>query len=166
MTVELIVKGFYPDDARALFERATHFTDLIEATRKISTYNNLPQEQMIEGRCYKTDINVFGLVKYRNWQIRIDKICRNLLTMDTSEFNSSVRVWKHRLQIKPTAGGSVWIDRVTLDAGAMTPVVARYARYMYKSRHATRRATSIDAVLGKSYRAVQPGLPLFQGVER
>ena len=49
MSAELIVTAHYNHCPDALFQRASNFGDMIEATRKISTYSGLPPVQMEEG---------------------------------------------------------------------------------------------------------------------
>ncbi len=165
MAVELIVKGYYYGCADALFERARHFSDLIDATRRISTYHHLPAVPMEEGCTYQTDISVFGLFKCRGYQITVDRISPEARTLDTVEFGDSIRTWRHRLHIGQTHNGAVWTDRISIDAGLMTPVMARYAKYMYQERHKFRQAEVIEARISKACRPMTPELPVFQPAE-
>jgi hypothetical protein len=61
-----------------------------------------------------------------------------------------------------TASGGVWIDRVLIDAGAMTPVISSIAKSMYLHRHKRRGASVATASIGKSYRVITDGVPSFQ----
>lgn len=161
MPVELLVKGCYTSTADALFERACNFSDLIEASRRISKYPDLPAVQMQEGKVYKTDITVLGIFKFPDYQISIDKICPNSRVLETSELCDTVRFWRRRLQIKETVSGATWIDRIVIDAGAKTSIVSRYAKYIYEQQHRNRQAVSVEATLCRSYRSIRPGLPMF-----
>ncbi|WGV14979.1 hypothetical protein [Fuscovulum ytuae] len=167
MTVptQVLVAAQYDIAAPALFERARSFGDLIEATRRISNYDGLPESDMEEGAVYKTNIRILGLVNCNDYEIKVNKICRDTLRVETLESNNVVRLWSHHIQIKPTETGSIWVDRVIIDAGRMTPVVARYARFMYRHRHLSRKGTVLEARLGKSSRAVTPQVPLFHPAE-
>jgi ligand-binding SRPBCC domain-containing protein len=161
MPADLLVEAHYADDADAMFKRASSFADMIEATRKISVYRGLPPFPMAEGRCYTTDIKIFGIFKCNDYKIRIENICQNTRRIVSSEFNEKIRSWRHTLEIRPTENGSVWLDRVVIDAGAMTPIVARYAQFMYLHRHKQRNAELIHSSLKKSCRPLSAQLPMF-----
>ena len=151
--------------ARPLFDRARSFADLLEATRRISDYDGLPDTEMEEGATYRTDIRIFGLVSCKDYEIRVNKICHDSLRIETLESNDVVRLWSHQIQIKPTEKGALWVDRVILDAGLMTPIVSRYARFMYRHRHRSRQGQIVHARLGRASRSVTPKVPLFHPAE-
>lgn len=163
--LELLVRSHYNNNADDLFERATHFSDLLEVTGAISTYAGLPSVQMEAGRTYCTDIRVFGIFKCSNYQIRINKVCHDLKVMESAESNDMVRLWLHRLQISPTKTGSVWTDHVVIDAGKKTPIISRYAKFMYQHRHKTRGGENIEASLSKACRPITPDRPVFYPAE-
>lgn len=165
MPTQVLVAAKYDISAPSLFDRARSFGDLIEATRRISNYDGLPDSEMQEGAIYKTDIRILGLVNCRDYEIRVNKICHDTLRVETLESNNVVKLWSHQIQIKPTDTGAVWVDRVIIDAGRMTPIVARYARFMYRHRHNSRKGTVLEARLDKSSRAVTPQVPLFHPAE-
>lgn len=162
---QVLVAAHYPDAADALFDRARNFADLIEATRKISNYEGLPETEMEEGATYNTNIRILGLVRCNDYRIKVNKVCHASRRVETVESNNVVRLWSHHLQIKPMQDGAIWIDRVILDAGAMTPIVSRYARFMYQHRHRSRNGRVIHATLSKSSRAITPQVPLFHPVD-
>ncbi|RKT32791.1 hypothetical protein BXY70_2140 [Roseovarius halotolerans] len=161
MAANLFVKATYTADADVLFKCASDFSDLLHATRKISKYRGLPPVPMVEGAQYATDIRLFGLIGCRNYQIRVDRICKHSRLLETVEFCDRIRSWRHRLQVHSTATGSVWVDHVIIDAGIMTPIVARYARFMYRHRHKARNGTCIETSLTRSTRMVGAELPMF-----
>ena len=76
MPTELFVTARYSDDADTMFEKASSFADMIEMTRKISTYEGLPALPMVQGRTYKTNVKVFGLFKTTDDAIRIDTLSK------------------------------------------------------------------------------------------
>lgn len=45
-----------------------------------------------------------------------------------------VRRWDHVIEIAPAPGGALYTDRVTIDAGLLTPVVAWFAGRFYAHR--------------------------------
>lgn len=162
MPADLLVTAHYSADADTMFEKASSFADMIEVTKKISTYEGLPALPMVQGRTYKTNVKIFGLLESRDYAIRIDTLCKKMRRMQSSEHNDNVKSWKHTLDVKPDGEGSVWTDRVSIDAGPMTPLLVRYARFMYLHRHKQRQAVSVTAQIDKSVRRVLPGVPAFQ----
>lgn len=162
----LLVKAHYDMDADALFKRAICFADMMEATRPISSYRGLPAQTMEPGQTYRTDVRVFGLFNTRDYDIRVESICDASRRIETSESGGGVRMWRHTLEVQQDGDGAVWIDRVTIDAGGMTPVLARYARFMYRHRHARRKAASISTSLNRSCRIESRDMPVFHPVVR
>lgn len=165
MSAELIVTAHYNHCPDALFERASNFGDLIEATRKISTYSGLDAVPMEEGKTYTTDVKVFGILKSAGYRIMVNRLCSNTRLMESYENGDAINLWWHRLQIKPTDTGSMWIDHVIIDAGLKTPFISRYAKYMYQHRHKSRQGTDIKAVLRRPYRHVEVARPNFYPAE-
>lgn len=165
MPIQVLVAARYDMAAQSLFDRARSFGDLIEMTRRISVYDGLPDAEMQEGATYRTDIRIFGLVRCNDYEIRVNKICGETLRIETLESNANVRLWSHQIQIKPTETGAIWVDHVILDAGLTTPVVARYARFMYRHRHRTRGGAVIESRLSRTPRSVTPQVPLFHPAE-
>ncbi|MBD1204733.1 MAG: hypothetical protein H9533_11420 [Rhodobacteraceae bacterium] len=165
MPTQVLVAAHYPQTAESLFDRARSFADLIAATRRISDYEGLPETEMEEGATYTTNIRILGVVRCNDYQIRVNKICTDSLRIETVESNQVVRLWSHHMQIKPTGQGALWIDRVILDAGRMTPIVARYARFMYQHRHRARGGAVTQSALSRSSRAITPQVPLFHPAE-
>ncbi|MFY9211105.1 MAG: hypothetical protein WAO69_08265 [Aestuariivita sp.] len=161
MAAELLVTAIYAGDPDEMFEKASSFADMIEVTKRISTYEGLPALPMVAGRTYKTNVKVFGLVETKDYAIRIDTLCKQSRRMQSSEHGDKIKSWKHTLDVLPHRDGSVWIDRVSIDAGAMTPILARYARFMYLHRHKHRNAQSASAVLQKAIRVNLPDVPVF-----
>lgn len=162
MAYELLVTGRYAEDADTMFEKASSFADMIAVTKKISTYEGLPALPMVQGRTYKTNVKIFGIPAAKNFAIRIDTLCKTMRRMQSSEHNDTIKCWKHTLDVMPDGDGSVWTDHVCIDAGLTTPILARYARFMYRHRHTQRGALSVTASLQKSPRTVLPDAAMFQ----
>lgn len=162
MTMHIRVSANYQHDPDTLFDRATHFDDLISATRKIARYDGLPQGKMVQGRTYDTDIGILGLTLCKGYRIHIRKICNTDRVMESSETHETVPVWAHRIMIDQTASGSRWTDEVFIDAGRKTALVARYAMFMYRLRHRERCGLIAGSTMQRSVRQLRPDLPYFQ----
>lgn len=44
------------------------------------------------------------------------------------------RTWDHMIEISPKGDGSMYVDRITIDAGILTPIVALFAERFYRHR--------------------------------
>lgn len=162
MAVELFVKAEYPRGADALFETATHFSDLIRTMGRLARYGTLPEVRMEEGRLYRTELAILGIVACPDFTIQIDKLCPDRRVLASRGRCRSVPVWQHHLQISADGSSAVWIDRVVIDAGALTPVISSIAKSMYLHRHKKRGALVASASIGRSYRMITDGVPIFQ----
>ncbi len=45
-----------------------------------------------------------------------------------------IKTWDHMIEVSPQNGGSLYVDRVTVDAGLLTPFVAIFAKRFYEHR--------------------------------
>jgi hypothetical protein len=165
MPIELLIKGFYPDQADALFQRASHFSDLVNGSTGALTFKGLPAVQMEEGTTYTADVSAFGVIKQRDYQIRIDRLCQCAHVLETTQTSALIRSCHHHIQIKPTPTGSVWIDRITIEAGLVTPILSYFAAGVLRQRHNKRSAECVDMQVGKSYRSIRSELPMYQAAE-
>ncbi len=149
MPVELCVHAEYPDDADPVFARARSLTDMVRASWPLTFYKGLPRADMEEGRTYVTDIKVLGMFPVPGYRIEIERLDSDARIMQSREGNGQVRTWEHELTVEPQESGSRWTDRVIIDAGMRTAIVARFARMMYVRRHKRRHASRIGAEIRK-----------------
>jgi hypothetical protein len=60
-------------------------------------------------------------------------------------YSPSIRRWDHRIAISPQAeGGTLYVDRVEIEAGLLTPLIAAFARVFYDHRQRRWRALARD----------------------
>ena len=145
MPAELIVQAHYSDAADQVFARARSFADMVRASWPLTRYDGLPRTDMEEGRTYFTDISILGFIRVPSYRIEIERLCSDNRIMESREGGSNVRSWNHTLTVEEQADGACWTDRVFIDAGASTFVVAQFARLMYMARHRSRRAALMAA---------------------
>ncbi len=148
MPARLLVTAKYNEDPDALFKRASSFADMIQATRRIARYDHLPHVTMEQGKTYSTNITVLKLFSTEGYKIRIDRLCFKDRVMISHEGGKNIRSWRHKVDIEPANSGSVWTDVIEVDAGLLTPIVSRFAKFMYLHRHKHRGALSTQAELG------------------
>ena len=76
---------------------------------------------------------VLPLSKYT---ISVAEIDEDNWTLRSQEGGGLVRSWQHTLQAEPIdAGRCRYTDTVRIDAGRLTPVVAAFARVLFRYRH-------------------------------
>lgn len=79
----------------------------------------------------------FGVIPTHRHTIEVLRVDDATRTIDTHEHGGVVRSWDHRLHVEPLPGDparSLYSDTVTLDAGRLTPLVARGAIGLYRYR--------------------------------
>lgn len=148
--LDLVVKATYTDSTEALFEKARSFADMMEVSHPVTVYDGLPSELMQPGKTYVTNVTALGFAKSYDYHIRIDEVCPRTMVIETSEWGKGIRHWLHTIEILPGNDGSVWTDRISIDAGLTTPVLALFARHMYRHRHKERGAVELSASLQRS----------------
>ncbi len=45
-----------------------------------------------------------------------------------------IKLWDHMVEVSPEGSGSRYLDRITVDAGLLTPLIALFARRFYQHR--------------------------------
>lgn len=127
----------YDADPDCVFAAARSFDALAHALKGIAAYRRLPAGAIAQaGETYVTDIWFWGLFPTFNHKIHVafcDPLSRRL---QTRESHRGIQTWNCEIQVDPRAGGgATWSERIAIDAGAMTPLVARFAAFTYRTRH-------------------------------
>jgi hypothetical protein len=85
-----------------------------------------------EGRGWLLLFHVIPLSIHR---IRLVELDEHTMTMRTEEGGGLLRTWNHTLHVDPLGPTrSSYTDTIDLDAGALTPVVARVATWLFRYR--------------------------------
>lgn len=89
---------------------------------------------------------VFPISRHTIEVVLVDHEERTLLT---EEYGGMVRRWRHRITAQPLSAGSCrYVDRVDIQAGPLTPIVAAFAQVFYRYRQ--RRWWRLARILGAS----------------
>ena len=84
---------------------------------------------------------LFGFVPLSKHRIRVVSIDDDAHTFISAESGGAVRNWDHEICVGAVDGGNcTYVDRVEIDAGALTPVVHALATVFYKYRQRRWRA--------------------------
>ncbi|MEO1240824.1 MAG: hypothetical protein AAFX54_02860 [Pseudomonadota bacterium] len=55
-------------------------------------------------------------------------------SMRDNGYGTMIKTWDHTIEVSPKGSGALYVDRITVDAGILTPVVALFAARFYKHR--------------------------------
>ena len=92
-----------------------------------------------KGGIYYTEMAAQGFFNFRKHQAEIRMICYAARIVESKETDGAIRI--------------------------MTPILARYAKYIYKKRHKRRNVIAVETFVSRSYRAIKSGLPTFQAAD-
>jgi hypothetical protein len=92
---------------------------------------------------YRLWLHLFGRIPL-GWQavvITFPEPSQTTRFMRDNGYSPSIRRWDHWIEIAPACGGKTrYTDRVTIEAGWRTPLVAAFARQLYAHRQRRWRA--------------------------
>lgn len=148
MTVTVVTEGRYAVPATELFGQATDWTDLKRVMSGLAEYRGLPDGPVVQGDQITVDIVWLGFIPAKGHHISVHSVDAEARAVAFRESNATTPRWDHDLTVTARDGGASWRDAVTIDAGAATWLVARFARYMYRRRHRRRGAVDIVSRIG------------------
>lgn len=143
MTTEVTVTAYYSKDPDQVFAEAIELSEMQEAMRGLATYEGLPDDIIREGETYVVDVTFFGFLKNKGHRMFLERLDIPNRLVQSRESNPQIARWDHTLTVSPDPRGAVWVDRIVIDAGWQTALMARFARYMYTRRHKHRQALHI-----------------------
>ena len=88
-----------------------------------------------EGEVVVGWVFLFGVIPFSRHHLYVARIDDATRTMSSREGGGLVKSWNHDIIVTPTGLESCdYRDRIEIDAGLFTPVVALYARWFYRMR--------------------------------
>jgi ligand-binding SRPBCC domain-containing protein len=92
-------------------------------------------DRMSEGDVFRLKLLFFGFLPGWAHEIRIVRLDEERRRIETSEGGGAVKTWNHVIAVDPADGdGTRYSDRIEIEAGPLTPVVAGYAHLFYRYR--------------------------------
>jgi hypothetical protein len=85
---------------------------------------------------HKTSMLLWGVVPL-GWQIiRTERLPARGATraLRDNGYGAMIKTWDHVIKVWPDGPGTRYLDRVTIDAGVLTPFVALFAQAFYRHR--------------------------------
>ena len=93
------------------------------------------------------------LIPFSRHTIEVADIDEEARTIRTEERGGLIRTWRHHVAVRPMTGHrSHYTDRIDIDAGLLTPLVATFAKVFYRYRQ--RRWAKLAVLLSASSSAV------------
>ena len=90
---------------------------------------------------HRADIRLFGVIPI-GWQVigieLPDSPDAHTTLLRDNGYSPLIKRWDHWIVVRPhpEGEGTLYTDRVHIEAGLLTPIVAAYARYFYAHRQA------------------------------
>lgn len=93
-------------------------------------------DPMVEGESGTGWLFLFHCIPLSRHTIELEEIDEATKTIRSHEYGGVLRRWDHTLHVEPLDGArSRYSDTVVIDAGALTPAIARLAVLLYRYRH-------------------------------
>jgi hypothetical protein len=131
------VSSEYPVPQEHLWKQLVQSSTLVYITfdmQKFSQADSFP-EYWQAGTEVVTDVEIFGIVTVKDYQIKFTKVDEQAGEIHTEESGGSVKKWNHIMRAEHLTSKSCrYTDIVEIDGGWATPLVCAYARYMYRRR--------------------------------
>jgi len=146
MPLIVTVTATHDGDPDAVFAEALQFDELQRAMKGLATYRGFPPGGVpIAGETYVVDVTLWGMFPVTAHTIEVLRVDHAARRLESHETHRGVKNWDHTLTVAsgPAPGTAIWTDRILIDAGWQTPMVARFARYVYCHRHRARSASSL-----------------------
>jgi hypothetical protein len=142
MTVE--ITAYYDADPDALFRSALYFSEMAEAMSGVATYSGLPtSDTACEGDTIIVDVTFWGVFKQKGHTMFVERLDPAERVIQSRELGNRIRRWDHSLSGQPDGALAMWKDVVVIDTGWRTPIIARFAAFVYARRHRHRKAISL-----------------------
>ncbi len=87
---------------------------------------------------YEVSLKLWGILPFGRQVIDIEYPVTTppVRTLRDKGHSALTRVWDHLITLEPTPGGTRYTDRIAIDAGLLTPLVAAFAQRFYRHRQA------------------------------
>lgn len=129
----------YDADAARLWALVTDLDALAEVNRPLVVMPGMTSGRLRSGQQIEVRVSPFGVLPPQPYEIEVIDCDDRARRFHVLVSGAGVRRWEHWLQVWPTTGGSRAHETVAIDAGALTPLFALWARHLYKSRHSARQ---------------------------
>jgi hypothetical protein len=133
------VSKVYPVSAETLWADILDPNSLAESMKGALSYSGLPSEPVFQGQRIVVSIKRWGWFPMGQWTMDVVRRDDERHILESSEFGSLVRNYRHRLEIETLSENEArYTDYLDLDAGLFTDLVFPTFVSMYENRHQQR----------------------------
>lgn len=134
------ISQVYPVSADTLWQDILDPNALADSMKGALTYSGLPTKPVFEGQRIVVSIKRWGWFPIGQWTMDVVRRDDERRILESSEFGSVVRNYRHRLEVEPVGDTEArYTDHLDLDAGLLTDLVFPTFVSMYENRHKQRR---------------------------
>jgi ligand-binding SRPBCC domain-containing protein len=128
----------YDAPARAVWEICTDLDALAEVCAPLLRFEGLPSGRIHAGQAIEVGVRLFGVLPPQRYHMEVAALDDSAMTFQSREQGAGVRRWDHALRVV-TRGARAGIEEESeIEAGPATPLMAAWARLLYRHRHAGR----------------------------
>lgn len=138
MTARVTLTHEYPYPSDLVWFVATDLEHLETVMKGLISFRGLPEGQIYERQHINVYVSLFGFFPYQPYEMTVLECDHDTRRFVSSEKGAGVKSWRHTLQITPTPNGCRIDETIEIDAGRLTSLFARWARFLYQKRHKPR----------------------------
>lgn len=123
-----------------LWRMVINFQALEKVMRGLIRFSGLPDGDLFTGQVADVRVSLFGVLPSQPYRMKVLLRDDATLSVHSTEHGAGVKRWEHRFQVIPTDAGCRLVESIEIEAGILTPLFARWARFLYTRRHPARLA--------------------------
>ena len=124
----------------------TTFDTFRKLMARVARFDGFPARGSLQqGAVYDVGVRLFGCLPAFAYRIEMLELDAARFHFRSRESGGVIRDWRHVSDIVPDGTGCRLTDTVDADAGALTPLLPPFIRFVFHSRHAPRLAMISDS---------------------
>ena len=124
-----------------LSDLVTDYAALHEVSKPLVVFTGVPSDGHVRaGDDWTARVRLLGVLPAQDYRMTVKTCDAERMSFRSEEKGAGVDAWVHEVAVYPRPDGSRLTERVTVEAGARTPVFAAWARFLYGRRHRLRLA--------------------------
>ena len=137
----IVVAEDYPASAQTLWQLAVRYDVLQQMMSGPLVSVRCPPGEERAGDSVRLTFRLWDAIPVGNWRFEVTERNDAAWRLRSEESGTFVRRWTHTITIEPLSDTTArHTDKIDIDAGALTPLIAAFARRDYMRRHRLRKA--------------------------
>jgi hypothetical protein len=129
----------YAIDADRLFALVSDLDTLDAISEPLLRFHHLPSGPVFEGQIIDIGLSVCCVLPERPYKMQVVALDPNARRLRTEESGLGVRRIVHEVEVRGETDRSVLQQRLEIEAGALTPLIAAFAWVIHQWQHHRRR---------------------------